>query len=148
MSWWMWIVGGIVLLGIELVTPGSLFWIFFAIGAVVAGLAAAVFPDLPLAGLGILFSAVSLASLALFRKPLLERMNRQSPQSDTVDNLAGEVAIAVTDIAPGAVGKAELRGTAWSAINGTAATIAASQRCRVDRVDGLMLILRAESESR
>jgi len=148
MTWWMWIVAGLLLLGIELLTPGSLFWIFFAVGAAAAGLAAALFPELPLAALALVFSAVSLVSLALFRKPLLERMNRQMPPEDSVDNLEREVAVALMDIAPGAVGKAELRGAAWTAANASSVPIAAAQRCRVDRVEGLTLILRAESESR
>ena len=76
MIWWYWILLGLVLAAIELATPGGFFVIFFAVAAVLVGL-------IDVAGIleadsvqWALFTVVSLASLALFRKPLLERMNR------------------------------------------------------------------------
>jgi membrane protein implicated in regulation of membrane protease activity len=95
---------------------------------------------------GSLFSTVSLASLAVFRKPLRDMVERRTPRAESIDTMIGETAIALADIAPGAVGKAELRGTAWSATNASADPIPASRRCRVDRVDGLMLFIRGSSQ--
>jgi membrane protein implicated in regulation of membrane protease activity len=86
----------------------------------------------------LLFSVLSVALLALLRKPLqswLEVKRRGRP----VDSLAGEAALALEDIAVGAIGKAELRGTAWSARNCGALAIQKGQRLRVDRVEGLTL---------
>ena len=63
----------------------------------------------------LLFSVLSIVSLALFRRPLVERFNvRGTRLSDEIDALQGEVAIAIGDLAPGAIGKAELRGTQWT----------------------------------
>ena len=42
------------------------------------------------------------------------------------------------------LGKAELRGTSWSARNRGAAALARGQRCVVEKVDGLMLWVRPE----
>jgi membrane protein implicated in regulation of membrane protease activity len=42
------------------------------------------------------------------------------------------------------VGKAELRGTPWEARSATGGALAKGQRCRVERVEGLMLLLRPE----
>ena len=143
MTWWIWILGGLALLALELLTPGGFFIIFFGIGALVVGL---------LSGLGLLgapgwiewllFSAVSVVSLLLFRKPLLDWMKRREPQRPPVDSLVGETAVVTEDISPGATGKAELRGTSWN-VRGREA-LRRGQRARVERVEGLTLWLVAE----
>ena len=61
-----------------------------------------------------------------------------------VDSLVGEVATPLDDIVPGAVGRAELRGTVWSARNESPLAIIKGQRCRVVRIDGLMIFLVSE----
>jgi inner membrane protein len=43
------------------------------------------------------------------------------------------------------VGKAEMRGTAWNTRNIGDQPLARGQRCRVERVEGLMIFVRAES---
>ena len=48
------------------------------------------------------------------------------------------------DVPPGGVGRAELRGTTWSARGTDGSALARGTRCRVERVDGLTLWLRAE----
>ncbi len=48
------------------------------------------------------------------------------------------------DLAPGAVGNAELRGTAWTARNVDARPLARGERSVVTQVDGLVLSLRAQ----
>jgi membrane protein implicated in regulation of membrane protease activity len=141
MTWWMWVIGGLALAAIELLTPGSLFWIFFAVGGIVTGACAALFPQWGLAPLSIIFTAVSVLSLAVFRKPLLARLERNSPQGGPVDTIVGETAIALDDILPGAIGKAELRGTAWQARNESGEPIIARERRRVEKVEGLTLFL-------
>ena len=47
-------------------------------------------------------------------------------------------------VAPGGLGKAELRGTQWAARTSGSATLPPGQRCRVERVEGLTLWVRAE----
>lgn len=145
MSWWIWMIGGLLLLVIELVTPGSLFWIFFATGALAAGTALLIWPDMNSVVQGVLFLAISGASLALFRRPMLEWLERRSPKAGPVDPIVGEIAVTLSDIPPGEVGKAELRGTAWSATNFGAAAIPIASRCRVEKVEGLMLWIRGKS---
>jgi hypothetical protein len=141
--WWIWVLVGLALLAVEIFTPGGFYVLFFGIGALVVGV---------LVGLGVagpdwvqwlLFSVVSIASLAIFRRRLLRRMEMPGP-AYTIDTLQGEVAIPVEDLAPGAVGKAELRGTAWTAQNVDERPLTGGQRCRVVQIDGLTLKLRAE----
>jgi membrane protein implicated in regulation of membrane protease activity len=143
MIWWYWILLGLVLAAIELATPGGFFVIFFAISAVMVGL-------LELAGIieadaiqwGF-FSVISVACLAFFRKPLLERMNLGEAR-EAVDSLVGELATATDAIAPGQHGRAELRGTKWTVRNVDALTVSAGERCRVVAVRGLELDIRPE----
>jgi len=143
MIWWYWILLGLVLAAIELATPGGFFFVFFAVAALAVGLlevAGVLEMDAIQWGL---FSAVSIASLVLFRKPLLERMNRGIAK-DTVDSLVGELAIAADAIPAGQHGRAELRGSMWAARNVDALTLAAGERCRVVAVRGLELDIRSE----
>jgi inner membrane protein len=143
MTWWYWILLGLGLTLFELVTPGGLFAIFFAVAAIVVGL-------LDLAGVGgadwvqwVLFSVVALASLALFRRPLLARL-RLNERGTDVDSLSGELVNPLATIGPGETGRAELRGSTWNARNVAAAAVAAGQRCRVVGVRGLELDIRPE----
>ena len=144
MTWWIWILGGLSLLAVELMTPGGFFVIFFGVGALVVGL---------LTGLGLieagwlqwlLFSAVSIVSLLLFRKPLLEWLKQREPQRAPVDSIVGETAILTEDLPAGGVGKAELRGTSWNVRVREGAGLRRGQRARVEQVDGLTLWVRAE----
>lgn len=66
------------------------------------------------------------------------------PQSPAVDALVGEVGVASEDLAPGKIGRVELRGTPWSARNMTSAVLARGARCRVVRVDGLTVEVEPE----
>ncbi|MCW5893696.1 MAG: NfeD family protein [bacterium] len=142
MTWWMWALGGLFLLGIEVATPGSFFTLFFGVAAlVVAGLA--------LFGLAgpdwvqwLLFSLGSVGSLVLFRQKLLRRSFGGGAHAP--GTVVGEVAVLQEDLAPGQVGRAELRGTVWSARHDGPAALARGQRCRVVRIEGLTLWLRAE----
>ena len=59
-------------------------------------------------------------------------------------SLVGDTALALEDIAAGAVGRVELRGTTWSARNSTTQGIPKGRRCTVIRTDRLMLFVRPE----
>jgi hypothetical protein len=144
MDWWIWIVLGCALLLLEIATPGGFYFIFFGASAIVVG-------ALDLVGITktpwmewILFSAFAAASTAIFRKRLLQRWGATIPTGE-VDTLVGEVATVVDGIRAGAMGKAELRGTSWSARNTGTQDLSRGQRCRVERVDGLTLFIRAEA---
>jgi hypothetical protein len=142
MSWWIWMILGLILFVGELLTPGGFYLIFFGAAAVLAGFTAWIFPAFPVAGQWLLFSILAIISLLLFRRPLLERMKRGMPTHE-VDSLVGETAVALAEIAAGAIGKAEMRGTAWNARNVGGIPIPAGARCRVQRVDGLQLDISA-----
>jgi len=139
MAWWYWVLGGIALLAFEVATPGGLFALFFGVGALCVA---------PLAALGFsstlqwfAFSALSLVGLATLRGTLLRRLSRH-PAAQA--ELVGEKAVLLEDLQPGGEAKAELRGTTWSARTASGCPLVKGQRCRVERMDGLTLWLRAE----
>jgi membrane protein implicated in regulation of membrane protease activity len=142
-SWWLWLLLGFALLLVELLTPGGFYMMFFGVGAIVVGL-------LTLAGIGgsaavqwLLFAAISIVAFALFRKRLTQKLG--SRLSRDIDTLVGETAVALEEIGVQEVGKAELRGTTWSARNVGATALRPGERCKVERVDGLTLWIRGSA---
>lgn len=143
MEWWHWLVLGLILVALEVAASGGFYVIFFGIAALAIG-------GLHLADIAgpvwfqfLLFSVLSVASLLLFRRPFLRWMKLDTPGRD-VDSLIGETAVPLDDIVPGSVGRAELRGAVWSARNAGTVAIVRGERCRVVRVDHLMIILEPE----
>jgi len=139
-TWWMWMVAGFLLLATEIFVP-SFFLFFFGLGAACMGLFQLVVPGVPLWVELLLFIVVSTVWLALFRQRLIRYFEKRNPQK-AVDSIAGEEAIALEDLAPGAIGKAELRGASWNAKNLGEAVVSKGQRCQVEKIEGLTLHVR------
>jgi len=142
-SWWHWMVLGLLLVAAEAASAGGFYIIFFGIGAIAVGALSA-------AGLGgpawlqlLMFAAISVTSLAIFRNRVLRWM-QPDPQAPSVDPIVGEVSVAVDDLPPGQVGRVELRGTVWSARNLMSSVLPRGTRCKVVRVDGLTVDVVAE----
>jgi membrane protein implicated in regulation of membrane protease activity len=147
MIWWLWLVLGLVLVGVELLTPGGFFVIFFGAAAIVLGVLGGIGATGPAWLQWFLFSALSLASLALFRKPLMRRFRLSEGPTPPVDSLVGESGVVVEPPGTDGYGKVELRGATWTARTSAGAALAKGQRCRVERVEGLTLWIRAEGGS-
>ncbi|MFN8061954.1 MAG: NfeD family protein [Vicinamibacterales bacterium] len=139
LEWWHWLVVGLVCAAIELATPGGFFMIFFGVAGVVVALLVLAGAAGPAWSQWLLFSAISVMALVFFRAPLLRALQRSTPHRHAMDTLVGETAVVVDALPPGGIGKAELRGTVWTAKNTTAVALAPGQRCRVTRVDGLQI---------
>ena len=143
MAWWHWIVVGLILIALEMAASGGFYVIFFGIAAIAIGLLHALDLAGPLWFQVLLFSAISVGSLLLFRRPFMRWMQLDIPGSD-VDSMIGETAVPLEDIDAGAVGRAELRGTVWSARNRANAAVRKGQRCTVVAVDRLMIFVEPE----
>ena len=140
MAWWVWVLIGFLLMGLELAAT-TLHLAFFGIGALIVG---------TIVGLGyhgelwtqlLMFTVISVL-LLLFRRPLLKVM-KYTPESKEMDTLVGEVAIVVDEMQPDALGRAELRGSTWSARNAGERPLARGERAHVARVEGLTLYVKA-----
>jgi membrane protein implicated in regulation of membrane protease activity len=143
MAWWHWIVVGLILIALEMAASGGFYVIFFGIAAIAIGLLHALDLAGPLWFQVLLFSALSVGSLLFFRRPFMRWMQLDRPGSD-VDSMIGETAVPLEDIDAGAVGRAELRGTVWSARNRANAAVRKGQRCTVVAVDRLMIFVEPE----
>jgi inner membrane protein len=144
MIWWYWMLLGLVLLGVEMATPGGFYILFFGLAALAVG---------TVTGVGLiqeewlqwlLFSVLAILSLLVFRGPLLARIKTQDKEMPIVDSIVGESAMPLEDLVPSGTGKAELRGTTWTVHNAGPALLKKGQRCKVERVEGLTLWITAE----
>lgn len=140
MAWWMWMILGLVLAIAEAQIPTNFFLLAFGIGGLIVG---------ALVGLGwggppwtqwLAFTLVSIAAVVVFKRTLTQTTDGPNE----VDDLRSEPALVIEDIPASGIGRAELRGTTWSARGSDGLAIARGTRCRVDRVDGLTLWLRPE----
>jgi membrane protein implicated in regulation of membrane protease activity len=143
MEWWAWIAVGAILLGSELAFVDAQFYLVFV------GASAFVVGMLQLAGLGLaewlqwlIFAVLAAASLITFRRRIYDRMRRKLPPLR--GGPAGEIVTLPADLPPGESCRLEYRGCSWSAINGGKAAIAAGAKARIDRVDGLTLVVHGE----
>ena len=142
-TWWHWLVLGLLLVAIEMAASGGFYVIFFDIAALIIGGLALFGLAGPVSLQVLMFSVLSIAALMLFRRPLMRWMNIDGAASE-VDTLVGELAVPLEDMPPGAVGRAELRGTVWTARNRAPAMIARGQRCTVVSVDRLTILIEPE----
>jgi len=143
MAWWHWLVVGLALVALEVAAAGGFYVIFF-------GIAALLIASLHLMGIAgplwlqiFLFSVFAVGSLLLFRGLLMRRLTAGDGPPD-IDNLLGEIGRALEDIAPGAIGRFELRGTTWTARNAGQTTILRGGRSVVVSREDLTLFVQAE----
>jgi len=144
MQWWAWIAVGAILLGSELTFVNAQFYLVFV------GASALVVGILALAGAAtadwlqwLIFAALAVTSLLTFRGRVYERMRRTLPVMRS--GPAGEIVTLPLELPPGETCRLEYRGSSWSAINAGDSVIAAGSRARVERVDGLTLVVRGEN---
>jgi len=141
--WWHWIVVGLLLVLGEMASAGGFYVIFFGVAALLVGILSVFGIAGPAWAQMLLFSILSVSSLAVFRSRLLKWL-QLDPQRPAVDPLIGEIGITQEDIVAGGVGRLELRGTSWSGRNATSLVLLRGTRCRVVRVEGLMLHVEPE----
>ena len=140
MPWWGWVILGLILLGSELLLIDAGFYLVFI------GIAAALTGFVVLADLGlelwhqwILFSALALVLMVLFRKKLYAKLRGAGIGYET--GPAGEIVTLEAALEPGASSRMAYRGTDWTIVNDSGQAFSAGQRARITRVDGLTLRL-------
>jgi hypothetical protein len=141
--WWHWLALGLILVALEMAASGGFYIIFFGIAAIAIAMLRVVDLSGPFWLEVLLFSAIAVGSLLAFRDPLIRWLKLDGPGAD-IDTMVGDLAVPLEAIAPGAVGRAELRGTVWSARNRAERPLVPGERCRVVRVDQLMIFIEPE----
>lgn len=144
MSWWLWLILGLILLGVEVLTPGAFFFLFFGLGGILTALLASLGLANEFWSQGLWFTALSLASLVVFRGQLKQRLEKSTKPG--YSELSGEMATLQTELAPGGTAKAEFRGTVWTAKSKATQTLLPGQSFRVDSIEGLTLWLAVEKQ--
>lgn len=143
---WTWIILGLFLLGAEAVTPSGFFLIFFGLSAVLVGALAWIEAAGPVWMQWLLFSTFSVVFLLLVRPRLVDHFSSGRGRGNrTMPDYVGEGAVLLEDLEPGAIAKAELRGTSWTVRSRSSSRIARGTRCRVERIDGLTLWISPET---
>ncbi len=143
MPWWGWIVVGVVLLAAELLAIEAQFYlVLLGVAALLTGLGVAVgLPGQPYAEWA-LFVVLAVVLMFGVRRQLYGRLVGSPPPMYEV--VVGEVATVSETIEPGALGRAQLRGTEWTARNVGRSVLSEGQRARIERVENLVIDLQAE----
>jgi membrane protein implicated in regulation of membrane protease activity len=146
MQWWAWIAVGALLLGSELTFVSAQFYLVFI------GAAALAVGFIDLAGAlpadwmqWLLFAVLAVVLLIAFRRRVYERVRRKLP--DVKVGPKGESVVLPADLPPGESCRLEFRGCSWSAVNGGRSVILAGARARIDRVEGLTLVVHADGHA-
>ena len=137
MTWWMWALIGLGLLAGEALTPGTFYFLFFGVGAFVTSALVWVGAFESAWAEWFVFTMASLGCMVPFRGRLVRWAS--GGEGPAVDSLVGEEIVLLDDLAPGAVGKGELRGSTWSVRTAAGRALQRGERARVVRVDGLTL---------
>lgn len=142
MLWWLWMLLGLALLILELGVASGFFLLFCGFSAILVGGATAAFGGLPASFQWVAFTAVSFLSILAFRERLIRRFpeNADAYPSDPV----GHVAVAKSPMGANERGTVEYHGAAWSARNVGVQPIAVGDRCRISRLEGLLLEVNLE----
>jgi len=143
MPWWAWIAVGAILLGSELFFVDAQFYLVFV------GAAALVVGALTVAGLQppewlqwALFALLSASAMLGFRARIYARLRPPLPRMQT--DPRGETLTLPATLPPGESCRLEYRGSFWTARNAGPVVITAGGRARIERVDGLTLIVHAD----
>ena len=135
MPWWAWLIVGGVLAGIELTAADLAFYfIFLGASAGVVGLVQLAGGDLAMWEQWLLFAALSLASMVLFRQRLYARLRGRLVGFDGTPT--GEVVRVIEDMAVGEKTRVDLRGSQWTATNVGTGPIASGAAARVVGIRG------------
>ena len=143
---WVWLVAVVGFALGELTVAGSFFLAPFAIGAIVAAIAA--FAGVPVPLEWALFVGGSAATFAAFR-PYARRLERQAPHAPVgAARWVSREALVIEDIpgTPGGGGRVRLDREEWRAESLTGAPIRAGSTVLVSRVDGTRMVVVALDE--
>ena len=141
MSWWSWMIFGVLLFAAELFAVDAQFYlVFLGAGAVAVGLTMLIGVELSQSLQWILFALLSIAFMFTVRRKLYDMLRGQAADVDTTG--AGETIRIAEELAPGQTCRTEFRGTTWNAENVADVAIHAGDAARIVTVVGLTLHVR------
>jgi len=140
MQWWYWIVGGVILILLELVIP-SFFVLWFGLGALIVGLLLLIAPGFPFAGQILLWTIVSVVMTVLWFR-VFRRIKNKTRIGTAEGDIIGEIGLLTVDTAPFKRGKVRfqrpiLGAEEWPCIS--EAEIAIGTRVKLVSIEGSFL---------
>ena len=142
MTWWLWFVFGCALLVLELFSPSGFYLFVLGLSGILVGLLAMLGLPIPAWGEWLTYALFSIVLLVGLRGELARRFFANA--RDVSDELTGKRVKLTTEIAAGAYGSGEMRGTVWKVHNAGAQVLKSGSSCPIDRVDGLTLFVSKE----
>ena len=138
MPWWIWLIGGLVLMGVELTAVDAAFFLMFlGASAVLVGILELSGAGLPFWGQWLAYAVLAVTSLALFRKRLYNKVRGRAPGYQSVT--AGGLVEVAEKLAVGGETRVRYRGTQWTARNLGPSAITAGASAQVVRAEGTVL---------
>lgn len=137
MIWWLWISLALVMIIAEMFLPTGFVLVIIGLAFLGTGI---------LVGLGVtspiwLQYAICVALLIIllffFRKKIVQLLGGEPAQG--YSDFHNEEVVISSSIAPGQIGQGELRGAQWSVRNTGATALSPGDRCKVLRVNGLVV---------
>lgn len=142
--WWIFVVIGILLMALEVVTPGFLvmwFGISFIITAIPIYLHAPIW-------IVVTTYLATLLALTVFARRIFDRMGRGAAKTGSAA-LVGTVAVVIEEIdAIKGTGRVRAGKEVWSAISSTAEVIAVDEATVIERIEGVKLVVKKKEVRR
>ena len=140
MSWWAWMIGGVILLGAELAFVDAQFYlVFVGSAAIVVGILVTLAPFEQWVQWA-LFAGLTIASMIFFRGPIYRRLRGHLPEVGT--GPSGGVLTLPVALAPGESCRTEHCGSFWTVRNDSEVPIPSGASVRIAAVQGLTLLVR------
>ena len=139
MTWWHWIVLGVVLAAIETFVPGGVA-MWFALSAGIVGLSLLVFP-MPWQWQWVLFAVLGIVTLLLFRKHFLRHptVSDQPQLNQRAQQYIGQILILIEPIEEG-YGKVRVGDGVWKVVG---PELPSGSKVKVVSADGTILKVEA-----
>ncbi len=133
---WTWIVAGLILLGLEVVLPGT-FFLWFGVSAIIVGIVALIFPALAWQAELIGFVALAVVLVIVGRRYYAGGLGRIRPSglNERAQNLVGRETVLGEPIVDGR-GRIRVDDTVWRIVG---PDMPSGSRVRVTGADGSVL---------
>ena len=146
MIWWSWMIGGIVLLGAELMFVDAQFYlVFIGCAALVTGGISAMLPSLAAWAQCGIFVLLAIVSMLAFRSRVYKLVRGHAPAIHT--GPVGGVLTLPEALAPGGSCQVEHHGTFWMVRNDGSTAIPSGGRALIVSRQGLTLAVRADPQA-
>jgi len=139
-----WTVAFLAFLAIEIITPGTFFFLCFSVGALFS--ATAILLGTSLFTSIIIFCIFSFLSIFIIRPLLIKYFKSKKLEKTNIDALIGSTAVVTEKISATTAGKVKIAGEVWLAISHEDFEI--GNTVKINSVDGTKLVVESLKSSK